>query len=1241
MALTLDQELDRIKANKSSTPLGFGLPAAANSAAPFGAPAAPVAAPVTPVGNERIEPPAAKAADIPAPAPIARAGKTPEQIDAELGLPPSATNLPPAPTDDAGIFDVLGAAWKAETIRADAWNETAARRQALALEMFNRLPEAEQDRIYRMDWVEQGDWRGLEYEVTDAAGKIARTSPDAATAWAGYPLSAEAFNQQIDAARQADLDEAQTILDQPGGAIAEFFGTAARAITDETSLMLLPFGVSGSAWRTIASEALLGGVGEAMILPKEFRVAKELDLADPDPLSRIALGAVTGGAFSAALIGLGKGYRSLKVRSEARRASLSETKPDGISAAEHEANIDEAEAALRGDQTVQERLGQGGMGGGEDAPEGTLGAILATPPGDGIAYVGVAEAGNGYTVLVGPDGKAVRRVGSRNWRNNNPGNIEFGPFARSMGAIGTDGRFAVFPTYEQGRKAKATLLWGSKGYRGKTIGQAIARYAPSFENDTGAYTGAITKALGVSSDTPMASLTPKQREMMLNTMERVEGFKPGTENGAAARGPRKGMSGAFPDEDVPSYGTTSRGYTTSGQVTAGDGFRIDVGYEVVDASTLLRASGDLQPRDRSRMASDAWIADTAARLDPAQLMPSPTADRGAPIVGPDSVVESGNGRFAAIARAYERLPDRASAYRSAIEAAGFAIPEGVDRPVLIARRKTELTPAERSRFALEAQDSGVAVMTPTEMARAQSRAMTSPTLARLDPGQPIRSDANADFVRAVLQALPRSARNAMFDAGGLLNAAGERQLREALFARAWPDPDILARYAETDAGDLKSLMQALEQSAPGWAALKADIEAGLVRPEMDISSFVLDAMRLIGNARDLAAREQARRAVVPKGQRAAYSTADAINELLDEIDLLEGPLSPLTAALVRKFWKGGSAAPADEVASFLSRYAADARKAGASGGLLDDIGPRDVLRAIDKDGFGDLPEDLGQARGYAQAQGEAPAETVRELPGEDFDAGARSPEAEAADAEIEAELRVSDVGAFGPIHRDLQGKPQEAIDRLLADRDGDAIGVLSHPDVEQPIDLVYGRAPGPDDEGFGLAKIAAKHPEVLADLQGFLSRLRKDEARSGPNRIRLTDDAGQAVVRLDFDDRSKTWLMTAYEKRAGRDATTDTVPINALDDTAGQGTDTSTNIGDPPLIDKAGDLDAMADASGVAATDAITAMRSDLGDFAEFEIELADGTKGRPADFLDDLDADRQADAFVQACATLPAGVAA
>lgn len=139
----------------------------------------------------------------------------------------------------------------------------------------------------------------------------------------------------------------------------------------------------------------------------------------------------------------------------------------------------------------------------------------------------VVEAGPGYLVVRRPDGTVQKLQGSRNWRNNNPGNINYGDYAVSMGAIGTDGRFAVFPTYAIGKAAKEKLIFEGSGYRGLTLTQMINRYAPPSENNTTWYQNIVLAAVG-GINKLMNQYTTAERTKILAAMEKVEGFKPGT-----------------------------------------------------------------------------------------------------------------------------------------------------------------------------------------------------------------------------------------------------------------------------------------------------------------------------------------------------------------------------------------------------------------------------------------------------------------------------------------------------------------------------------------------------------------------------------------------------------------------------------------------------------------------------------------------------------------------------------------
>lgn len=142
----------------------------------------------------------------------------------------------------------------------------------------------------------------------------------------------------------------------------------------------------------------------------------------------------------------------------------------------------------------------------------------------------------------------------------------------------------------------------------------------------------------------------------------------------------------------------------------------------------------------------------------------------------------------------------------------------------------------------------------------------------------------------------------------------------------------------------------------------------------------------------------------------------------------------------------------------------------------------------------------------------------------------------------------ADSGPFGPILTQYRGDAQGAIKALTQLQDGEAVAALNHPEVGD-IDLVWGEEGTSNSDGLGLAKLIKWHPEVLADLQGFLSGLRKDEATSGENRIRLVGKDGRAVVRLQWSGIAKTWLLTAFEGASKGSTMTDTGANDAGDDT--------------------------------------------------------------------------------------------
>lgn len=113
----------------------------------------------------------------------------------------------------------------------------------------------------------------------------------------------------------------------------------------------------------------------------------------------------------------------------------------------------------------------------------------------------------------------------RGIRNNNPLNIEAGPFTQGQpGYQGSDGRFARFERPEQGVGAANALLDVYQNQHGlNTVRGIIGRWAPSGENDTRGYVASVAGRLGVHPDQP---LTPEQRQPLIAAMGQFENGRP-------------------------------------------------------------------------------------------------------------------------------------------------------------------------------------------------------------------------------------------------------------------------------------------------------------------------------------------------------------------------------------------------------------------------------------------------------------------------------------------------------------------------------------------------------------------------------------------------------------------------------------------------------------------------------------------------------------------------------------------
>lgn len=266
-----------------------------------------------------------------------------------------------------------------------------------------------------------------------------------------------------------------------------------------------------------------------------------------------------------------------------------------------------------------------------------------------------------------------------------------------------------------------------------------------------------------------------------------------------------------------------------------DGSSYDMAYEVKSLDELIASNdlaygvnplypSELQPRDRTREASRQQIERMAEDLRPELLGESPKLSDGAPIIGMDNVVESGNGRTLAIAKAYES--GRAEEYRTFLEQ--YAAERGIDiaginNPVLV---RTRLTDTDRTQFAKLANESDVAQYSATERAVSDSDRLPDASLLKINNDGSINLDGSMDFVRGFVGSLPKSEQGTVITGDGRLSQEGKRRIESAIMQRTYEDSSLIGRMAENLDDDSKTVLNALLRAAPQLAQLDSLVKQG-------------------------------------------------------------------------------------------------------------------------------------------------------------------------------------------------------------------------------------------------------------------------------------------------------------------------------------------------------------------------------------------------------------------------------
>jgi hypothetical protein len=257
---------------------------------------------------------------------------------------------------------------------------------------------------------------------------------------------------------------------------------------------------------------------------------------------------------------------------------------------------------------------------------------------------------------------------------------------------------------------------------------------------------------------------------------------------------------------------------------------------------------ELQPRDRTRAASEAQVTKIANTLQPERLGYASDTSAGAPVIGPDGVVESGNGRTMAIQRAYAEGSAAADAYRTWLAGQGFDV-AGMRQPVLVRERTEPLDMAARSRLADEMGASTTMAMSASERAAADAKRIPTDVLSMYQSGD-VTSPRNAAFVRAFADhAIPGSEQASFMTSDGELSMEGATRVRNALTQRAYGDNALVTSLAENADPDIKMFGSALVDAAGPMAKLRGAIESGTVSPSADISAGIVEAAKLIQTAK--------------------------------------------------------------------------------------------------------------------------------------------------------------------------------------------------------------------------------------------------------------------------------------------------------------------------------------------------------------------------------------------------------
>lgn len=287
-------------------------------------------------------------------------------------------------------------------------------------------------------------------------------------------------------------------------------------------------------------------------------------------------------------------------------------------------------------------------------------------------------------------------------------------------------------------------------------------------------------------------------------------------------------------------GTVSNNQKRKGSAYTNDNKQINFEYDIVNINDLITSHDiqgninnnypqNLQPRDRQRDASYEQIRSIAANLNPSRLMASSNVTDGAPIIGNDNVVESGNGRVIALNLAMQNYIQNMSDYQNYLNKHkseyGFDDRDIKLGDILVRRRTSEVN---REDFVRKANESTISTLNATEQAKIDAEKLSDEVLNMFianDEGI-IQTKDNENFIKAfVYNVIPENEKNSFIDINGNLTKEGITRIENAIFAKAYNmDETLISRLAEVTNDDARNISKALLMVASNTIKIKQGIK---------------------------------------------------------------------------------------------------------------------------------------------------------------------------------------------------------------------------------------------------------------------------------------------------------------------------------------------------------------------------------------------------------------------------------